>query len=376
MAVLIVRFTSSRRPIIGATAPQRYIVGEDFEYIVDVSGEVSDVDVEGLWDGKTYHTWDADNNRIHIIGNAQGRVSGETWGLFVSGPDGQDRRSVVYDYVDKSPVISPIGTHIVRIGRELTIDVVIENSPSRVVVTGSLLALGYRNVNDIRVPGDPEQKTGIRITGTIPAEANLTITQDTFRVIAANSSGSVQEFGSITLLPSSLPSLTGGMRRIGMSNQFGVSERSPKDLAYDADNGILYMYGAFTNRIYTLDVNTGEATLLGHPLNARNFNAAILGASGIAYDRDEEVIYMAVNQAGSNPQKFLARVDPDTGFATRVSGVSDFAPETQAGSRTDRETVPEGLAYNEDNRSLYMIGNNTDYLSILNTRDGTLTRGR
>lgn len=370
--VITVRFTASNRPIIGATAPQRYVIGEKFDYVIPVTGDVSDVDAEGEWDGETYHEWDAENKNIHIIGTAKGRVSGKNWDLQVSGPDGQDRRSVIYDYIDKTPIIHPIGTHIVRIGREISIDVVIENSPSRVVVTGSLLKLGWRSVNDIIVPGDDALHSGIRITGAIPETARITITNDTFRVIAVNSAGSVQAFGGLTILPFDLPALTGGMMRIGMANAFGVSETNPRDLAYDPNTDTLYMLGADNNRIYTLDKSTGEGTLLGGPNDFsqgsnRNFSAGVQNAYGIAFDSRRNFIYMTDISSSA-----LYRVDPMTSVATRVSGAQQFFAVLQAG--TTGETSPRGIAYNEDNGLLYMVGQRLDFLSVLDTTTGTLAR--
>ncbi len=138
----------------------------------------------------------------------------------------------------------------------------------------------------------------------------------------------------------------GEATRVGMADQFDVTEGQPNGLA--AINGILYMVGSGNAVLYTLDTTTGIATQVGSVdpgfgvSETRPFDLAAI----------DDTLYM-VGQTND----VLYTLDTTTGRATLMSdaGVDDFGVG---------EGSPTGLA--ALNGTLYMVGWNQFALYTLN----------
>ncbi len=137
----------------------------------------------------------------------------------------------------------------------------------------------------------------------------------------------------------------GEATRIGSANQFGVSDGVPYDLA--AIGSILYMVGADTVALYTLDTTTGSATQVG---SATNFGVSEGFPVGLAAIGSTLYMAGAVNDA-------LYTLSTTSGVATRESDVS--VDEFGVG-----EGNPRGLA--AISGTLYMVGQINGALYTLN----------
>ena len=151
-----------------------------------------------------------------------------------------------------------------------------------------------------------------------------------------------------------LDSTTGAAVRVGATAQFGVSETSPRSLAWH--DGQLYMTGYTTNSLYTIDVVTGAASLVAT-------ESRIIGDSGggpterlsgvASHDGELYVTTMTGSTAGR-----LYRLDLYTLTGTQI-GVDSFGPVGEA--------HPYAIASNGSPAKLYMIGADTDKLYAIDT---------
>lgn len=86
------------------------------------------------------------------------------------------------------------------------------------------------------------------------------------------------------------------------------------NLGYNSHTGVMYMTNSNTDSLYTLDLATNEATLVGPLVNSTNPN-------GLAFNHHTGVMYLV-----DNSQNNLYTLDLDTGLATVVGnlGSSNF----------------------------------------------------
>ena len=154
-----------------------------------------------------------------------------------------------------------------------------------------------------------------------------------------------------------LNTMTGVATRVGSARRFGVNERSPRGLAYDTANSVLYMSGPTATALYTLNTTTGVATRVGM---ATRFGVNEGGPQGLAYDPTNRVLYMV---GGSTDA--LYTLNTTTGVATRVGSAKQFGVN---------ERSPRGLAYDPTDGVLYMVGETNDVLYTLNTTTGVAMR--
>ncbi len=147
----------------------------------------------------------------------------------------------------------------------------------------------------------------------------------------------------------------GEATRIGMANQFGVSETTPYGLA--AIGNTLYMVGDANDIFYTLDTTTGGATQVGS--TDAGFGVTETNPRGLAAIGN--TLYMVVAGTGSA----LYTLSTTTGGAARVS-------DTSVSQFDEFEAFPAGLAAIND--TLYMVGDGNDVLYTLNTTTGVATQ--
>ena len=186
------------------------------------------------------------------------------------------------------------------------------------------------------------------------------------RLIAVDSSRAIYE----------LNMNTGAKTQIGTVS---ANAGTTAGLAYDRTNRILYLTSTGNDSLFTLDLATGNATLIGF------YGDSSLVMHGLEYDDSTGTLY-----GGSNGN--LYRIDKNTGLATLVgiSGLTSFTNlgydsdndilyATNSGTdsfyRVDRNTGamtligplapstnPNGLAYDWSARRMFMIDNSTDVL--------------
>ncbi|MBL8990700.1 MAG: hypothetical protein JNJ48_03870 [Phycisphaerae bacterium] len=165
-------------------------------------------------------------------------------------------------------------------------------------------------------------------------------------------------------------------------------------LAYDCSSGRIYLTSTSTDSLYTLDLATGTATLVG----AYDVSVPTIVMHGIEWDSSTGTLYTA-----SSHNTGLYSVNTTTGAATLIgtAGLTSFLNlvhdsrnnvmyATSSGTDSfyviDRSTGavtlvgplsgptnPNGLAYNRDNDTIYMVDNNTDNLYTINRQTGQAT---
>ncbi len=190
---------------------------------------------------------------------------------------------------------------------------------------------------------------------------------------------------------------TGEETRIGNVSQFGVGEYSPRGLV--SIGNTLYMVGGAADALYTLNIETGEATRVNDSVSqsgvADKFPRSIASIGNTLYTvgGTHDALY-TVNPATGETTRVggtiqfravwdlsaiahidkklyvvddtfdaLYTINPTTGEATRVGFSIDFGVG---------ETSPRGLA--SIGNTLYMVGNGSDALYTLNIETGEATR--
>ncbi len=155
------------------------------------------------------------------------------------------------------------------------------------------------------------------------------------------------------------PIALGAAARIGMSNQFGVGEDSPYDLA--AIDTTLYMVGDRNDVLYTINIDPNDGTPDGTVIRVGSTDA------GFGVSEDIPTGLAAIGSTlyivGVN-NTALYTLNTFSGRATRVNAaVSQFGVN---------ESFPTGLAAIAG--TLYMVGSSGDALYTLDTVSGRATR--
>ena len=140
--------------------------------------------------------------------------------------------------------------------------------------------------------------------------------------------------------------------------QFGVSERSPRSMAWH--NGRLYMTGNGTDSLYTVDTATGDAVLVATGAQITGSGGPSRHLAGVASHEGE--LYVTTTGTGR-----LYRVDLKTLTGTRI-GDDDFGP---ADETHPYDIASHGSPDSAESAELYMIGGRTDRLYTLDTTTGT-----
>ena len=175
--------------------------------------------------------------------------------------------------------------------------------------------------------------------------------------------------------------------RVGSATQFGASINSPRGLTYDTTNSILYFIDLTT--LYTLNSTTSVATQVG---SSTNFGlSGTVQAAAIAYHNN--TLYMIDSWTNR-----LYTVNTTTGEATSVRSLSSISSSSGLASNgTNLYLVTQGtlytlaangaatsvgsigisnnsgLAWDTTNSVMYMIDRNTNSLYTLNLTNGAAT---
>ena len=144
---------------------------------------------------------------------------------------------------------------------------------------------------------------------------------------------------------------TDALRRVDINTgeadlvgSFGSVEASPTGLA--SHNGVLYMVGAQNDALYSLDTTSGQATQIG------SFGSTEPTPTGLA--SHDSILYMV-----GDDKDALYEIDITDGTAARVGSLG-------------ADQTPGGLA--SHNGILYMVGRGNNALYKIDTADGAATR--
>lgn len=161
-------------------------------------------------------------------------------------------------------------------------------------------------------------------------------------------------------------------------------------LAYDFTTSTLFLTSTGNDALYTLDVNTGNATLVGsyvdttvvmHGMEIDMFTGQLYGASsGNLYQINKSTGALTlVGPLGISSFTNLV-FDPTTNtmFATNTGTDSWYSINTTTGAATligplNGPTNPHGLAYDLGSDTIFLVCSNTDTLYTIDRVTGTAT---
>jgi len=153
---------------------------------IRITGNPSDVRVDGLPDGFYYH-WNASRNRVQIRGTPQKLVFDKE--MVVTADD--QTRTQTYSVIPVLPAFNQNITENVVRGIPFTLPVAVGNAPTSVKIDGPWIGLKYT-----------QNSKGFDLYGTIPENANFTQDSLVFNVVVSNQAGDVN--GTITLTATEL----------------------------------------------------------------------------------------------------------------------------------------------------------------------------
>lgn len=173
-------------------------------------------------------------------------------------------------------------------------------------------------------------------------------------------------------------------------------------LAYDRLNNVMYLTSTSLDSLFTLDIASGAATLVG----AYDPAVAAIVMHGIEYDDSTSQLYgISIHNTGT-----FYSINKTTGAATAIGTTTGTASFQNLGYNSDTDTMymtsggrtggiaealhsinratgavtdigplgavstnPNGLAYNFDNDTMYMIDNTADNLFSVDLSTGAAT---
>ena len=156
---------------------------KNYSLEIDVTGDPTDFDVGGNWQG-FYYDWDGDNNRLYIKSDSVDRlVTDAEWTLNLSKTGYSANQTIIYNVVASAPVIDDPGDIVFWRGVDNNQFIQIDNSPSEVQIDGDLVGLTH-------TPGtDADGNSGVIISGQIDEDANFNNTDLGFTLETSNDSG-------------------------------------------------------------------------------------------------------------------------------------------------------------------------------------------
>ena len=294
-------------PVIAAVSEQDITIDTDYSLRVGITNDPEEVTVDGLLEGFAY-TWHEDDDEVEIFGAAERLLADAMWTVFAKETPTSTAitRDIIYNVLPSAPIIDEVGEQNVHIGFDNDIFVEIQNKPTRILVDGLLTGLKFEPDSDGE--GD-DQKEGVRLTGMLPGDVNLTVDNTDFSIEVENDGGSdLYDLPiNLTTVAPPMPAIFTAFRQFSPSeNRIGeydittanaetvtevrhlvlpspiqqVSSNSAR-LAVDG-NDFYYQIGTTVYRLQRSTVDGATATVL----ETINFPDDILGV-----DVDENYIY-------------------------------------------------------------------------------------
>lgn len=165
-------------------------------------------------------------------------------------------------------------------------------------------------------------------------------------------------------------------------------------LAYDFTSNLLYTTSTGNDSLFTLDVNTGAATLVGvysdtsvvmHGIEIDMFTGQMYGASGggtnfnfYRIDKNTGALTLVGPLGLTSFTNLVFDPTTNTMFATNSGTDSWYSVNLATGAATligplNGPTNPNGLAYDLSTNTIYLVCNNTDTLYTVDRVTGSAT---
>ena len=171
-------------PVISSIGIQQILINSNYRQTLQISNAPTSVRVLGMIYPFNYN-WIPATGTLELLGNPTRTLSG-TWTIQASNADGAaEAVEVQYAVIPLRPVINTDDLSEVTITRGQAFDklVRVENGTG-IRVEGELIGLDHGNPED----GETE---GVRIFGTVPADANFTVRSGVFTITAPYPLGDV-----------------------------------------------------------------------------------------------------------------------------------------------------------------------------------------
>ena len=189
-------------PVIAAVSEQDITIDTDYSLRVGITNDPEEVTVDGLLEGFAYD-WHEDDDEVEIFGEATRLLGDAMWIVSAKETPTSDAvtREIIYNVVPTAPIIEEVGEQTIIKGRAQDIFVEVQNTPTLIAVDGLLTGLKHERDTD----GEGEDAVdGVRITGTILDDVNLTIDASSFEVVTSNDGGEDTYNIPISILPRQL----------------------------------------------------------------------------------------------------------------------------------------------------------------------------
>lgn len=253
-------------------------VNVNFSIDIPISNSPTQVSVDGSLEGYVYSY---DNGNVNISGLPKDIGSDKEWTITATNDDGTDTATVQYSVFGITPVINleGIGTQTIYYSAMYNLEIPISNQPSKVSIDGLLTGLKY----DI-------SSNGVIITGVADDEADFTVSQGVFTIVASNV--------------------------IGLNDVEGTDTET---LNYNLESGTVPVLSAISNQSVTYGENfsyTASATAIPqHTFSATGLPSGITinPTSGLISGSSTEignhdVTVTATNPVGSDSESFVLTV--------------------------------------------------------------------
>ena len=156
--------------VISPFAHQNITINSDFSLNIDISGNPSDVSVDGRLKGFVYN-WNGTENRVELTGTPE--VLADNIDVIVKADDQQYIGTI--SIVPITPVIGTLSRQIVSRGQNVTIPIPITGHVSSLIIKGPWVGLSYRIT-----------ASGAELYGTIPTGVEFTTREFDFVIEAYN----------------------------------------------------------------------------------------------------------------------------------------------------------------------------------------------
>ena len=170
-------------PTIEAISTQDITIDADYELEIGITNDPEEVTVGGLLEGFHY-SWDADNDMLTIAGEATRLLGDAIWVVSAKETSSSTAvtREITYNVVPTAPIIEEVDAKTIVKGVEVDIFVGIQNQPTTIVADGLLIGVKFENSSEDGIEG-------IRFSGTLPTDTNLTVDSADFRIDALSDGG-------------------------------------------------------------------------------------------------------------------------------------------------------------------------------------------
>ena len=286
-------------PTIEAISTQDITIDTDYALEIGITNDPEEVTVGGLLEG-FYYSWDADNDTLTIAGEATRLLGDAIWVVSAkeTPTSAAVTREITYNVVSSAPIIEEVGEQSVFQGAETDIFVEIQNRPTQISVGGLLTGLKFEPDSE---GSGADAVEGVRFQGTLPLDANLTVDNTDFDIVASSDGGEDSYSVPITIVPGFNLYLFNEtddelfkIRPTGtLSWTYSISNRTATGFnVYLADDGIYLFYSVGNSTTELIKISASGSTLWTYAAPNGTYVRPITITDGAVYLFDTSVNHL------------------------------------------------------------------------------------